>query len=91
MNFGKVVGTVVLNKAHPSFTGITLKLLDPTDESGKKTGDTLTAADTAGTREGDLVCWVTSAEAAFALENQFNPASAAITAIIDRLPSGESV
>ena len=87
MNFGKVVGTLVLNKAIDSLKGLTFKLIIQTDETGKDIGTPIVAADTVGTVNGDNIFWVTSAEAAFAMPQKFNPVSAAIIGIIDHFPN----
>ena len=83
MNFGKVMGVVVATKKEDSLQGAKLYVIEPQDEHRKKTGEHLVAADTVGSRSGDRIIWVSSREAALAMEEVFTPVDAAIIGIVD--------
>lgn len=83
MNLGKVVGVVVATKKVDSLKGIKFYVVEPRNEKGEKSGEPLVAADTVSSNVGDDVIWVSSREAALALEETFNPVDAAIIGIVD--------
>ena len=83
MNFGKVLGVVVATQKVESLKAEKLYVLEPQDEHQKKTGEPIVAVDTVGAREGDFVMWVSSREAALALDDPFNPVDAAIVGLVD--------
>ena len=83
MNFGKVLGVVVSTRKEQSLKGATLYVVEPQDEYQKKIGEPFVAADTVGSRLGDQVIWVSSREAALAMEETFTPVDAAIIGIVD--------
>ncbi len=83
MNLGKVVGVVVSTQKVDSLRGVKFYVVEPQNEKGEKVGDLLVAADTVSSREGDCVTWVSSREAALALDETFNPVDAAIIGIVD--------
>lgn len=66
-----------------SLCASTLYVLEPQDENQHATGDPLIAVDTIGAREGDLVIWVSSKEAALAMDETFVPIDAAIIGLVD--------
>ena len=83
MKLGKVVGRVVCTVKHESLHAEKLLLLQPLDEHLAPVGDAIVACDTVQAGEGDTVYWEGSKEAAKALKNWYNPADAAIVAIVD--------
>jgi len=83
MFLGKVLGTVVATQKYKGLTGQKMYLFEPVDEDFKSIGEPMVAIDTVGSREGDIVTWVASREAALALEHWFVPVDAAIVGIID--------
>lgn len=92
MNFGTVIGRVVCAKKIHHLDGLTLLLVQPINERRQPVGDALVAFDAAQAGEGDLVCYETSKEAGWALNEWFTPADAAILGVIDHLyPESESM
>jgi ethanolamine utilization protein EutN len=83
VKLGKVVGRVVCTVKHESLHAEKLLLLQPLDEHLAPAGDAIVACDTVQAGEGDTVYWEGSKEAAKALKNWYNPADAAIIAIVD--------
>lgn len=55
MKLGNVIATVVATKKHPAFTGHTLLLVQPIDETGSESGDAILAVDHAQAGIGDCV------------------------------------
>ena len=83
MNFGKVIGVLVSTKKVKSLDASRLYVLEPQNENHQKVGGVIIAADTVGAREGDQVIWVSSREAALAMDDTFTPVDAAIVGIVD--------
>lgn len=83
MNLGRVVGVVVSTQKVDSLKGVKFYVVEPQNEKGEKIGDSLVSVDTVSSRVGDLVIWVSSREAALALEETFNPVDAAVIGIVD--------
>jgi ethanolamine utilization protein EutN len=83
MYLGVVQGTVVAERKVEALSGKKLLLVQPVDDTGKKTGDVQVAVDTVQAGVGDLVYLVGSREAALALEPWFVPVDAAIVGIVD--------
>jgi ethanolamine utilization protein EutN len=52
---GRVVGTVVSTAKHPVYEGKKLLIVEPIDESGKKSGDEFLAVDNVQAGPGDTV------------------------------------
>ena len=73
MRLGTVTGKVWASAKDKQLNGLRLAILQPVDEEGASLGSQLVAADPIGTREGDLVTWVTGAEATFVSPGQTNP------------------
>jgi ethanolamine utilization protein EutN len=84
MRLGRVIGRVVSTKKVETLEGLKLLLVQPVDETGKPSGAAIVAFDTVRAGEGDLVYYELGKEAAQANPNGwFNPADAAIIAIVD--------
>jgi ethanolamine utilization protein EutN len=83
MYLGVVQGTVVAERKVEALSGKKLLLVQPVDDTGKKTGDVQVAVDTVQAGVGDLVYLVGSREAALALDPWFVPVDAAIVGIVD--------
>jgi ethanolamine utilization protein EutN len=88
MHLGRVIGTVVASTIAPGLSGTRLLLVTPLDHAGARTGGDLVAVDTVRAGPGELVYFVTSREAALALEPWFVPVDAAIVGIVDQLAVG---
>ncbi len=85
MKLGKVTGKVWATIKDPKLNGIPLFVMQPVDESGNALGNELIAADTIGSREGDLVFWVGGAEATFVFPQRQIPSDVSIVGLVDRL------
>lgn len=85
MFLGRVIGTCVATVKSTGLDGVPLLVVQPLDPHGKSQGDALVMADTVGAGPGEVVYWVSSREAALALEVTFVPVDAAIVGIVDQL------
>lgn len=85
MFLGRVIGTCVATVKATGLDGVPLLVVQPLDPHGKSQGDALVMADTVGAGPGEVVYWVSSREAALALEVTFVPVDAAIVGIVDQL------
>jgi ethanolamine utilization protein EutN len=85
MQLGEVIGTVVCTQKVESWEGQRLRLVQPISQHGEERGRPLVALDVVSADAGQWVFFVRAREAAHAIENVFNPADAAIVALVDRL------
>ena len=85
MKIGKVIGNVVCTQKTESLEGLKLLLVQPLDECLHDTGEPLVACDVVQAGTDDLVLFEGGREAALALQNWYNPADAAVMAIIDHV------
>jgi ethanolamine utilization protein EutN len=83
MKLGKVIGRVVGEKKIEAFEGLSLRLVQPLDESGRDAGTPLVAVDRVRSGIGDTVMYEGGKEAAMSLPAWFNPCDAAIIGIVD--------
>lgn len=83
MSLGKVVGKVWATIKDDQLEGVKLYVLQPLDKELKETGKPIIAADAVGSGEGELVFWVSSREATYALPDRKIPSDATIVGIID--------
>jgi len=90
VRLGTVTGKVWASAKDPQLNGFRLAILQPVDEQGSALGTQLVAVDTIGTREGDLVAWVTGAEATFVGTGKQIPSDVTIVSLIDRLDQRSS-
>ncbi len=92
MKRGRVIGSVVASHKVETLEGERLLLVQPLDTSGADTGTPLVACDAVQAGPGDVVLYEGGREAAMALRHAFNPADAAVIAIIDAVSrtDGES-
>lgn len=87
MQLAIVKGRLIATQKVENLKGISLKILQPCDDTGRSTGEEFVAVDTIGSRDGDRVMWVGKREASLvfndvALANSY-PVDAAVTGIID--------
>ncbi len=87
MKLARVVGNVVASVKDPSLFGEKLMVIQPLDDNLKEIGEVIVAVDTVQAGPGDLVYYVLSREAAFALKNSFSPTDASICGIVDQIYS----
>jgi ethanolamine utilization protein EutN len=85
MQYGEVIGTVVATRKVPAWSGQRLLWIVPVDAAGRPAGRKLVALDVTSAAPGQRVFFVRGREAAQALDDAFNPADAAIVALVDRL------
>lgn len=85
MFLGRVLGTCVATLKARGLEGVPLLVVQPLDPNGAPQGDALVMADSVGAGPGEVVYWVSSREAALALEETFVPVDAAIVGLVDQL------
>jgi ethanolamine utilization protein EutN len=85
MRLGKVLGKVWATVKDPQLESVTLAVMEVVDENNQPTGKILIAADTIGSRDGDLVFWVGGGEAVRAFADQNIPSDVTIVGLVDRL------
>lgn len=83
MNLGRVVGTVVAERTYPGLRGVKLMIVEPLDHRMQQSAAPVVAVDTVMAGTGDTVYFVSSREAALALEPWFVPVDHAIVGIVD--------
>lgn len=85
MRLGRVIGKVWATVKDEQLDGIKLAIMDVVDENQIATGKTFIAADTIGTREGDIVFWVSGAEATRPFPEHHIPSDVTIVGLVDTL------
>ena len=90
MKLGRIVGSVVCCEKVASLTGERMLLVQPLDNGGKAKGTVLVACDAAQAGPGDTVLYEGGREAAMALRFPFNPADAAVIAVVDGVDRPEA-
>jgi len=85
MKLGVVQGKVWATVKDPKLHGIKFYIMQPIDEFEQPMGKPMIAADSIGTREGDVVYWVSGAEATFLLDERQIPSDVSIVGLVDRL------
>jgi len=87
MDLARIIGLVVATQKTPELQGVRICVIQPLNEDLQPSGSTLVAVDTSNRRgPGEIVYYVTSAEAAFTSPEQVKmPVDAAICGIVDHL------
>ena len=90
MRVAKVIGTVTLNKHHPTFTGATLKMVVPLSLDELLTGaepgpEFVVAWDQLGAGIGDTIALAEGPEASMPFRPEIKPVGAYNAAILDHL------
>jgi microcompartment protein CcmK/EutM len=90
MRIAEVVGTVTLNRCHPSFVGARLKLITPMSLANLKdrvpsTADELVTWDEIGAGIGDRIAISEGAEAAQPFRPETKPVDVYVAALLDEL------
>jgi ethanolamine utilization protein EutN len=90
MRIAKVVGTVTLNRCHPSFTGAALRLAIPLSLAelrgeSEPAADEIVVWDELGAGVGSLVAISEGAEAAQPFRPEIKPVDAYASAILDQI------
>ena len=84
MKLGRILGKVWASIKDSKLEGLQLKLMQPVDENDEPMGRTLIAIDTLGTRDNDLVYWVSGAEACLSVKSKAIPSDVTIVGFVDR-------
>ncbi len=90
MRIAEVVGTVTLNRCHPSFRGARLKMVEPLAlanlrEGSRSSADQLIVWDELGAGIGDRIALSEGAEAAQPFRPDLKPVDAYNAAILDQI------
>jgi len=90
MRIGEVIGTVTLNRAHPSLSGARLKLVVPLSLAdlageGDKSADPFAVYDELGAGIGSLIAISEGVEAAMPFYPNLKPIDAYNAAILDQV------
>lgn len=90
MRIGKIIGTVTLNRAHPSMKGASYRLVTPLaidqlrGESTRQ-AEPFVVYDELGAADGSLIAISEGGEAAQPFKPEFKPVDAYNAAILDRV------
>jgi ethanolamine utilization protein EutN len=86
MNLAKVIGTIWATVKDPYLERAKIQLIQPLTEEGRKMGGVISAVDTVGAGQGEVVFYVTAREAGLPFpEPLLTPVDAAIVGIVDRV------
>ena len=85
MYLARVMGTCIATVKTAGLSGRRLLVVQPLDFNLEQSGLPMVALDTVRAGVGDLVIYVTSREAAKALDDSFNPVDAALLGIVDHV------
>lgn len=85
MRLGRVMGKVWATTKDQSLNGFRLSVMQPVNEEDAPLGSPLVVVDIVGSRDGDLVYWVSGAEATFVAPDRQIPSDATIVGLVDRL------
>ena len=84
MKLGRVRGSVVATVKDPGMVGMRMLIVQPLGDDGTDSGQCVVAADATGQAGlGDRIYYVSSREAAEAMEPRFVPVDHAIVGIVD--------
>ena len=82
---GKIIGEVIPNKVSENLNREKFYLLQPVDEKYNSKGSPLVAVDRINATYMDIVIWVSSREAAYAMDDPFSSVDAAIIGKVDSI------
>jgi len=85
MKLGRVLGKVWATIKDPKLEGVKFYIMRPVDENDEPLGRPLIAADAIGSREGDLIYWVSGAEGTFPFAGRQIPSDVSIVGLVDRV------
>jgi ethanolamine utilization protein EutN len=90
MRIGEVIGSVTLNRVHPTLTGATLRLVTPLTlaellDNAAPQGETLVVYDELGAGQGSIVALSEGGEAAQPFLPEVKPVDAYNAAILDEV------
>ena len=85
MKLGRIVGKVWATAKDPKLDGLKLYIMQPVDENDESIGHPLVAVDTISAGDGDLIFWVSGAEATLPFKGRQIPSDVTIVGLVDRL------
>lgn len=83
MHLGRVRGTVVAERIAEGLENTKLLVVEPLDEQLEVVDEPIVAVDTVHAGPGDVIVYVSSREAALALDPWFVPVDHTIVAVVD--------
>lgn len=83
MQLGRIKGSIVATRKLDRLTGVRLVIMEPLDSELRPSGPAVAAIDVVHARLNDVVYWVGSREAAFALSEPHTAVDVAIVGIVD--------
>lgn len=85
MFLAKVIGTVWATRKDEHLQSFTMQFIQPIDAQKKSVGSPIVAVDTVGAGAGEIVFYITAAEAVIPLPVDMAPVDASIVGIVDRI------
>jgi ethanolamine utilization protein EutN len=85
MRLGRVIGKVWASVKDEQLNSVKLAIMEVVDENERSTGRIFIAADTIGTRDGDVVFWVSGGEATRPFTDRNIPSDVTIIGLVDSL------
>lgn len=85
MFFAKVIGTVWATRKDEHLQSFKMQFIQPIDSQQKNAGTPIVAVDTVGAGAGEIVFYITAAEAVIPLPVEMAPVDASIVGIVDRI------
>ncbi|MBN1559518.1 EutN/CcmL family microcompartment protein [candidate division KSB1 bacterium] len=85
MRLGRVIGKVWATVKDEQLDAVKLAIIEVIDEKGRASGTIFVAADTIGSRDGDIVFWVGGGEATRPFPDRNIPSDVTIVGLVDSL------
>lgn len=85
MFLAKVIGTVWATRKDEHLQSFKMQFIQPIDAQKKSVGSPIVAVDTVGAGKGEIVFYITAAEAVIPLPVDMAPVDASIVGIVDRI------
>ncbi|MGB5872089.1 MAG: EutN/CcmL family microcompartment protein [Bacteroidota bacterium] len=85
MRLARVIGKVWATAKDEQLNSLKISLIQPVDEQNAPLGSALAAVDPLNSRDGDLIFWVSGAEATVPMEGKRIPSDVTIVGLVDRL------
>lgn len=85
MFFAKVIGTVWATRKDEHLKSFKMQFIQPIDAHRNNVGSPIVAVDTVGAGAGEIVFYITAAEAVIPLPVDMAPVDASIVGIVDRI------
>ncbi len=87
MQLGRVIGSIWATRKCEAINNYKLQLVQPLNGELQKLGDPIIAVDTAGAGPGEIIYYITAAEAVIPLDVDMAPVDASIVGIVDSVNS----